>query len=452
MQQVGDWRGTSGTTALSNASSPSLGIPKQDSRAVGQNLRYSFYILQMLFKYDLDLPMATKQEATKSSSKKRARSALSPDRVTEFLKELFGDCLHAKRVLSFANGVVGVLHAAAVGVHAIGQGLALARGLEPKHAIKQVDRLLSNSGINPKSLDSAWVSYVLADRKEAVVIIDWTDFDADDQTTCALHLVTTHGRATPLLWKTVLKKDLKGHQFQLENDLLDRLQACVPREIPLTLLADRGFGSQLRYDYLDAMGWDYIIRFREDILVECDGVCQPARAWLHANGRARKLAEAQVTADKAAVGAVVVVYDRKMKDAWCLATSRTELTATEVTALYGRRFLIEETFRDAKDLRFGLGLSATRLSNCNRRDRVLLLTTIAHALLTLLGAACEEVGLDKKLKVNTVKRRSHSLFRQGSFWFHAIPTMREEWLLPLMEAFGRLLQQHAFFSAAFGVL
>ena len=124
----------------------------------------------------------------------------------------------------------------------------------------------------------------------------------------------------------------------------------------------------------------------------------------------------------------------------------------KVTALYGRRFLIEETFRDAKDLRFGLGLSATRLSNCNRRDRVLLLTTIAHALLTLLGAACEEVGLDKKLKVNTVKRRSHSLFRQGSFWFHAIPTMREEWLLPLMEAFGRLLQQHAFFSAAFGVL
>ena len=49
----------------------------------------------MLFKYDLDLLMATKQETTESSSKKRARSALSPDRVTEFLKELFGDCLHA---------------------------------------------------------------------------------------------------------------------------------------------------------------------------------------------------------------------------------------------------------------------------------------------------------------------------------------------------------------------
>jgi hypothetical protein len=30
--------------------------------------------------------------------------------------------------------------------------------------------------------------------------MDWTDFDADDQTTLALNLVTNHGRATPLLW------------------------------------------------------------------------------------------------------------------------------------------------------------------------------------------------------------------------------------------------------------
>jgi hypothetical protein len=28
--------------------------------------------------------------------------------------------------------------------------------------------------------------------------MDWTDFDADDQATLALSLVTNHGRATPL--------------------------------------------------------------------------------------------------------------------------------------------------------------------------------------------------------------------------------------------------------------
>ena len=49
-----------------------------------------------------------------------------------------------------------------------------------------------------------------------------------------------------------------------------------------------------------------------------------------------------------------------MTQAWCLATNRTDLSPTEVVELYGRRFTIEETFREQKDLRFGMGLSLLR--------------------------------------------------------------------------------------------
>ena len=160
----------------------------------------------------------------------------------------------------------------------------------------------------------------------------------------------------------------------------------------------------------------------------------------------------KVTQDEAEVAAVVVVHDKRMKEAWCLATTRTELGAKQVVALYGRRFTIEENFRDTKDLRFGLGLSATHISDCGRRDRLLLVVAVAQGLLTLLGAASEEVGLDRKLKANTVKRRSHSLFRQGLYWFQCIPTMREEWLRPLMEAFGRLVANQPIFNEVFGPL
>jgi hypothetical protein len=38
---------------------------------------------------------------------------------------------------------LGMLHNASLAVCTIGQGLAAARNLKPKHAIKQVDRLLS---------------------------------------------------------------------------------------------------------------------------------------------------------------------------------------------------------------------------------------------------------------------------------------------------------------------
>jgi len=86
-----------------------------------------------------------------------------------------------------------------------------------------------------------------------------------------------------------------------------------------------------------------------------------------------------------------------------------------------------------------------------RRDRLLLLVAIAHTLLTLLGAAAEEAGLDSYLKANIVKRRTHSLYRQGLYWYHCIATMREEWLVPLMRAFDRIVREHAFFGQVFAM-
>ena len=76
---------------------------------------------------------------------------------------------------------------------------------------------------------------------------------------------------------------------------------------------------------------------------------------------------------------------------------------------------------------------------------------LAIALLTMLGEAAEEVGLDKTMKVNTVKRRTHSLFRQGLYWYHAIPNCRTEWLIPLMTAFDRIVRERAILTDIFGV-
>jgi hypothetical protein len=46
-----------------------------------------------------------------------------------------------------ANGTLGVMTRASLAVSIIGHYLAQARGVLGKHAIKQVDRLLSNQGI-----------------------------------------------------------------------------------------------------------------------------------------------------------------------------------------------------------------------------------------------------------------------------------------------------------------
>jgi hypothetical protein len=46
-----------------------------------------------------------------------------------------------------AGATLGAIQSASLAVGLIGQGLALARGRLTRHAVKQVDRLLSNPGI-----------------------------------------------------------------------------------------------------------------------------------------------------------------------------------------------------------------------------------------------------------------------------------------------------------------
>ena len=146
----------------------------------------------------------------------------------QFLKVLFSRDVHAKRIYSLANATLGVISTASLAVNTIGQGLALARGRLPKHTIKQVDRLLSNAGINVDELSERWVPYVIGQRPHIIVAMDWTDFDADDHATIMLSLISKHGRSTPLVWLTVDKATLKNHRNAYEYRVLVQLAEVVP--------------------------------------------------------------------------------------------------------------------------------------------------------------------------------------------------------------------------------
>ena len=398
-----------------------------------------------------DTPAATRKAATQSRS---PRSRVRPKDIQQFATTLIGDDFHAMRVLSVANGVCGVFHAATLSIHAIGAAMAQAQGLNAKHAIKQVDRLLSNAGIDMEGFFTCWVPFVLAQRSEALVSMDWTEFDADNQSTICLSLVTSHGRATPLMWKTVVKSKLKDQRNDHEDALLSLFEELKPDTLKrATILADRGFGDQKLYKFLTELGLDFIIRFRGVVLVEvASGECKPAKQWLPKTTRPRHISNPLMTADKTQVAAVVCVHAKGMKDPWFLATSRADLTGAQLVKCYGRRFTCEENFRDTKDIRFGMALSSTHISVPARRDRLLLLGAMAQALLTLLGAAGERAGLDRMLKANTVKRRTQSLFRQGCYWYGAIPAMPERRLRLLMNAYAEVVAEHAIFAELFGVL
>ena len=137
--------------------------------------------------------------------------------VSKFVDELFDGSIHLKRLQSTADATLGIVAGASLAIPIIGHSLAQARGLVTKHATKQVDRLLSNNKFVVWDYFAYWALNVVADRKEIVVAMDWTDFDADGQTTLVLSIVTSHGRATPVLWLSVWKDELKGMRTTLRT-------------------------------------------------------------------------------------------------------------------------------------------------------------------------------------------------------------------------------------------
>jgi hypothetical protein len=76
---------------------------------------------------------------------------------------------------------------------------------------------------------------------------------------------------------------------------------------------------------------------------------------------------------------------------------------------------------------------------------------MAMTLLTVLGAAGESLGMDRMLKANTVKTRTHSLFRQGCHCYAWIPAMKQDLLEPLVQRFGEYVLAQPVYVQAFGL-
>ena len=321
---------------------------------------------------------------------------LSSNQIKQVLAGVLGHDLHAKRVASLSDATLGVLRGSSLAVCAIGQGLAAARALNPKHATKQVDRLLSNPKINVDDILARWVPFVVGARTSIVVALDWTDFDADHQATIMLALMSDHGRATPLVWLTVDTSTLKDRRSLYEHRVLVRLAELLAADIKVCVVADRGFGDQKLYKVLteEQLCFDYVIRFRGNIAVTAATGETTYCGYLGAARRTRPLLRgAAVTADRwRAVGTVVCVqgsrYEAGLVPGGQQHRRHSQSSGLDTTkpplANRGAGCAIARTSASA------WGWARCMSNHPQRRDRLWLINAFAVVLLTLLGAAAGE--------------------------------------------------------------
>lgn len=331
-------------------------------------------------------------------------------------------------------------------------------GATYSHApLKAVDRLLRNGHVQQliQPLSRAMAIWLLpCDRP--VLIVDWVDLQRDGRWCMLRAGVPTHGRTVTVYERIYPIDQINGPQAQ--RSFLVDLAQIVPTGVRPILVTDAGFRSDW-FRAVVARGWDYVGRVRNNVKA-----CKASESkWfscsdLHvgASRRAEELGNHQIVQGQP-WGCRLLLVRRERKgrhqltragtpnrgtdarrhrksasEPWLLATSlsRAQYMPAQVVAMYGKRMQIEESFRDLKSHRYGMGFEDSQTRDSKRLSVLMLLNLLAGFAAWLLSLAVAHSVIEPDpLAARPSTRARYSNFRRAIEWLR----MRA-WPPPLAEA------------------
>jgi len=346
--------------------------------------------------------------------------------------------VHARRWMLVWDVVTALVSGASATVTDIGRHLP--GGLSEKHAIKRADRALSNAHLFEERL--IWyrqlAHVVLGKAKRPVILVDGTDLGSGLASLRAS--VSVDGRGVTIFDEVATKQAIDTPR--VHHAFLQHLREVLPDGCCPTLVVDGAFRVPF-FRRVENLGWDFVGRLGSRVWIHQGDEQGQVRDWFKSLPRKRPidLGEQQVTLSNSYT-ARCVFYDGRSSRAkskarrlgsgqrgqnrerkrrkracepWALVTSRTDITASQVVALYTRRMEIEESFRDDKSARFGRGLALSRCHSAERRAVILLLLALAQLTILLAGLSAEAQGLARRFQANSIRvRRVLSLLFLGA--------------------------------------
>jgi len=309
----------------------------------------------------------------------------------------------------------------------------------PKHSIKRIDRLLGNPRLHRETevFFRALTKLLLAGHTEPLILVDWTQID--EQRYALSAAVPVDGRALPIYWEVHDKSKLGNRHVQMS--FLATLTGLVPHGCWPVVVTDAGFSNHWFRAVVD-MGWDYVGRTRGRVNLRYGEATEwrPAsKLHTEAGSHARDFGPCDLGQTNP-IGTRIVLAKRyrrnplrpkarrrrsdrgrgyqraiqRAKQPWVLATSLPDRNAEAVVRIYAKRMQIEESYRDAKNHRFGWSFRDAKATTDERYLVLLLVASLAMLALTLIGQAAESRGWHHRYQANTIrKRRVLSLFFLG---------------------------------------
>jgi len=314
-----------------------------------------------------------------------------------------------------------------------GLGRALDSDAREKHCIKRADRLVGNEHLYTDFRDvySDFARTIIGTTLRPVVLVDWSDLDPYKRHYLLRASVAVDGRSLSL-YEEVHGLDTKD-KHKTHRKFLHRLNRLLPEGSRPIVVTDAGFRTPW-FREVDELGWDWVGRIRNRNLVrvnEDDDWFDCKVLYANASSSPKYLGTMQLTR-KSPYNCHFVLYKgkpkgrsmltchgerarghnseqcaRREREPWLLATSLpvTAKLAKRTVALYSARMQIEESFRDVKSVRFGIGFELNLTRSKKRLQVLLLIAMIATFILWLLGMAARNSQQHLQYQANTVKDR-----------------------------------------------
>jgi hypothetical protein len=301
-----------------------------------------------------------------------------------------------RRLALLVTGLLAAEHAGLAPLAAALDGLGLTAAADPEHIERRLRRALNDPRLTPQACYEPMAAQVLAEvaaarpAGEALILAIDESSKADE-----LHLfrvsLAYRGGALPLVWALWEQNvPLPDGQYWREVDqVLTRLAALLPPEVPVVVTADRAFDIPPFIDRLAARGWSWVIRakagsdlrftdprgreqaLREVVHTRLPG---PGTRWKTCGQLFKRAGGREVSVIGCwAPGAeepLVILSD--LPPRWALL------------ATYGRRFWIEPSFRSDKT--HGWQWEASRIQGPGHHQRLLVAMAWASLLTLSLGA------------------------------------------------------------------
>jgi hypothetical protein len=365
-----------------------------------------------------------------SVTKRRRRRAMHAKKIVDEILNDCLQCLHAKQAEGIKVAVCGALKGGRLSLSQLARSVESATAM--RHCVKRVDRLLGNEAIHSAraSIYHGVAEQWLAGLERVLVIIDWSDTTADQQWHLLRASAAVEGRSVTL-YEEIHHQRKYGNRT-VHRRFLAQLAKLLPTGCTPIIMTDAGFHSTW-FDLVTQRHWQWIGRIRGKDMISVDGHpwkrctemyaeataqareytdtlyvrsnptnCRLVLVKREAKGRSRRTRTGCRSRARASQKAA-----RSAREPWLLACApnMAHLSAAAIVALYAQRMRIEQSFRDTKNERGGLGLSASRSRSGKRLEILLLIGHLAGWLMRLIGESAQQCQMH--LQFQSVSRLDH---------------------------------------------